>query len=239
MLWDSCEGLLAPILIPTRMYGSDGSTATQPGAAYAKGGTPGTHLGAAVVMNSSTVADFMGVAEEAVTSFGTVAAGSIMTESNFIPLIINRDAYYRAYYDRDSAISVTSTSTDTLTITSLEDNIDGATFYNTTDKQTAFVKASASGSCTTYYNTGWTSADSVIKILPENHLLGVLDTNGDTLNTTAAVGTQTIRVLSNFIQFHGHAERLSFGLHEQQTYSEHPEFFSKIQFRDHICDAAV
>ena len=232
-LYDHDASGQSPVVEESRIYGSDGSTATVAGQAMQKGTTPGTDAGSAVPL-SGTGQDFLGVAEAAHSSFGAVSTGTLFNEANYVLLTTNFDAYYKGFYDRDSAIAVTSSSTTTVTITSWEDNIDGSTAYNITDNEIAFAVASASGSFTTATTTGWTSADSVIKILPENHLFGVIDTLANSLNTTAAVGTLEIRVKANYVVINGHTERLDFSKHDNTTYDEHPEFYSTILFRDHI-----
>lgn len=105
-------------------------------------------------------------------------------------------------------IDVASASSATITITSLEDNIDGAWLLATAGTgvgHLGYVKTSGSGSCVlkSAPATAWTSNTDVIKILPVGHTLGFLTSDRDKFSSQAAVGTAKIRVLYNEIDLDG------------------------------------
>lgn len=126
-----------------------------------------------------------------------VPSKSQSTGCNFMEAIVNPDATYFAFYDQEDAVSVTSASTSTtLTITSLEDNIDGGWIYTTDQTDSAatyagslrYISASASGSCTITALTVDTSSD-VIKVLPIGHRLVGLNAEATGLTSTAAASS--------------------------------------------------
>lgn len=138
----------------------------------------------------------------AVPSRGTGAG------NNFLPAIVNPDATYFAFYDQTTAISVTTASTSTtVTITSLEDDIDGAWLYTTEGTDSAatykgllrYLTASASGSCTIDSAATIDTSTDVIKILPLGHRTTELNTASTGLMTSAA-GSSTPGVFLDIME---------------------------------------
>lgn len=115
-------------------------------------------------------------------------------------------------------VAVTSYSAPTITITSLEDNIDTSFAYITVDPgagQLTFLATSASGSVTHVTGelaTAPTSSSSLIKIYRLFHTLVVwvvaTATVEQRLGTTAAVGSGRVLVMDNHIIRNGLDQRL-------------------------------
>lgn len=115
-------------------------------------------------------------------------------------------AVVRVDYDLVDDADVASTSGTTVTISSLEDNIDTSYLYavsGTGAGLLAFVATSASGSCVTKTATGWDSTTDVIKILRLFHQLAKINSTSDKIGTDAAAGSWTIVVLQNYISHVG------------------------------------
>jgi hypothetical protein len=140
--------------------------------------------------------------------YATAAGGP-----NYAKVIINPFAVYRAEYLQDAAndLAVTSNSTTTLTITSLEDDIDGGWVFfplNATGVKNSLrlLTASASGSATMDSALSVTAVgtDTIIKILPVNHRTTDLDTTATGLITRAAIGSGvSLHVLENHVRADG------------------------------------
>ena len=100
-----------------------------------------------------------------------------------------------------TADTVLATSATTvLTVTSLEDNIDGSFVYVTAGTgigQLQYLVASASGSATlkAAFGTTLDSTSRIIKILRRFHALVGLTSDGTKLSTTAAVGAVNARIM--------------------------------------------
>ncbi len=183
------------------------------GAAVMRGATGETDHGLLVVAAGAT-ADVAGVLNE-LQDYSVTGDAALATGTNWVrrKVIINPFAVYRAQYDTADDADVASTSTVTVTITSLEDDIDGgwllgddgAAAYGTgaTGSVLQFIVTSASGSCTTKSSSGWTSANDAIKILPVMHQLIKVNTAADKLGTDAAAGSGRAAVLENYIEATG------------------------------------
>ena len=109
-------------------------------------------------------------------------------------------------YDTSDTAAVASYSAPTVTISSLEDNIDTAFLYivgGTGAGQLGFVDTSAAGSCTvdTNFTTALDNTSTVIKILPLFHNLvkiAVATATAETkIGTDAAAGSARIVVIAN------------------------------------------
>lgn len=207
------------------------------GAVVIRGATPGTNGGQAIV-GTGALADVLGVLEELhdySVSGDSAIAGTAWVKRK---VTINPFAVYLAQYDAADDADVASVSGTGVTITSLEDDIDAGWLLGD-DGFLTFLTASASGSCTAKDNvetapaTAWTSATDVIKVLPQFHQLGKINTAGDKLGTDAAAGSGLIVVLENYIQADGiPMEILDPTKHSGITYTN-PKVFSDIRFRDH------
>lgn len=105
-------------------------------------------------------------------------------------------------------ISVLSAVGSAITITNLEDNIDGAWLLAVAGPgvgHLGFVITSAAGVATlkSAPATAFTAATDVIKILPDGHTLGLVNTGRDKFASQAAVGTAKIRVMYSEIDIDG------------------------------------
>jgi len=232
-------GSNTPILRDIPVFG--GGANISEGAVVIRGATPGTNGGFGI-LGTGALADVLGVAAELHTN--TVSGDDTNTGGTNLTLrkvIINPFAIWQVEYSQASAdvLAVTSSSGTTVTITSLEDDIDRGWLYavgGTGAGRLALITASASGSCTTKETTGWDSTTTVIKILPQWHQLGVINTAATMLSTTAAVGTAAITVLDNYYQSDSVAfKRLDNLLDSGVTglNSLNVRFFARILFRNH------
>ena len=212
------------------------------GAVVIRGATPGTNQPFAVV-GTGALTDVIGVIKELhdfSVSGDPTTTGTVFIERK---IIINPFAVWRIEYDSADTMAVVSTAGTTVTITSLEDNIDGGYLYaisGTGIGRLAFITTSASGSCTTKETTGWDSTTTVIKILPLWHQLAKINTAATMLGTDAGAGTGEITVLQNYIEADsiGHT-RLSPVTHSGLTglNSRNVKFYADIIFRNHALNS--
>lgn len=180
------------------------ATAISDGAMLMAGATAETDLGVLIVAASSGP-DCIGTLNGAIATTDDntdVTDGDPWLVKSVTPvwpgIIVECD------YDLTDTAAVASYSAPTVTITSLEDNIDTSWLYlagGTGAGQLGFIDTSASGSCTV--NTNFTTAPdnttTVVKILRLFHQLAKLNTAADKIGTDAAAGTWTIIVLQNWI----------------------------------------
>lgn len=131
--------------------------------------------------------------------------------------LVDTATLVKVAYDTVDTLGVTSASGTTITITSLEDNIDSAFLYvqaGTGIGQIEFVSTSASGSCVvaTAFATQVDSTSTVLKILPLYHRLLKWDiaVAADTLKigSDAAVGSGRALILERHIVRNGLDELL-------------------------------
>jgi hypothetical protein len=111
-----------------------------------------------------------------------------------------------AEYDQSTTMAVASNSSTTLTITSLENNIDTSWVYATTGTKAgylSFLVSSAAGSATQKTAMGFSTDTTLIKILRLFHRVAYLNATFDKLGTQAAVGTWTTRILQNKMKVNG------------------------------------
>lgn len=144
-----------------------------------------------------------------------------------------------AEYDQTvgNAVSVASTSGTTVTITSLENNIDCSWLYavaGTGIGKLAFVTASASGSCTTKTATGWDSTTKVIKIHRFGHKLMDVQTGitvGGKIKSAAAAPTGTVFVFETYFEDASHGQSLlNPTIHDNLTLTN-AKFFAKFAIK--------
>jgi len=182
-----------------------GGTTIVDGALLMAGVTAETDLGL-LILATSAGADVMGILQGQLASTVTdsLAAGTVWNQRLVHPTTPMR--VIRCKYDTADTAAVVSTSTTTVTITSLEDNIDTSYLYavsGTGIGTLAFVATSASGSCVTKTATGWDSTTTVIKILRLFHQVAKLNTTSDKIGTDAAAGSYTLLILQNTISYGG------------------------------------
>jgi hypothetical protein len=99
-------------------------------------------------------------------------------------------------------------TTTTITLTSLEDNIDGSFLYvqgGTGAGQTNYLTAAASGSATlkAAFATSLDTTSTLIKILRRFHQKAGLNADGTMLGSYDAVGVHNVVVLDSFIERNG------------------------------------
>lgn len=201
------------------------------GALVARGATPGTNQGFAILAPTGLAA-VLGLAGEKTTNSVAGADskqdGTAYTKNK---VLINPFAVLLAQWDT-GAIAVASTSTTTVTITSLEDDIDGGWLLGS-DGQLQYLVAAAAGSCTTKTATSWTSAITVQKITPIFHATTTLSTDATKLNQAAAAGTGKARIIQNYIKANGVPfQPLDPTKHSGLTLTS-PFAFSDVVFTDH------
>lgn len=212
------------------------------GAAVMRGATGETDHGVAVVAAGALV-DILGVLNEQHTY--SASGDSLLAGTNYVRrrVIINPMAVYRAEYDTADDMDVASSSSTTVTVTSLEDDIDGGWLLGddgagaygsgTIGSLLQFIVASASGSCTTKTSSGWTSATDLLKILPLMHQLVKINTAATKLGTDAAAGSGRVSIIDNWIQADGlPLQQLDPTKHSGLTLFN-PRIFSDIRFSNH------
>ncbi len=197
------------------IYGAGASIAK--GALVMRGATPATNNGMAIVAGgTSAIPDVLGVLTTGLnyaTDGETLIAGTAYVVKPVEPVTPFR--CLRLEYDKTSQITCTqAVSTTTMTVTSLEDNIDAAFLYVSEGLgigQTNYLTASAAGSCTlkAAFTTSLDTTSKFLKILPRFHLLGGLNTAGTQLSSQAAAGAVTVVVLDSFIERNGRMEALN------------------------------
>ncbi len=211
----------------------------------------GISLITAAVASSAEAVDAVGILTES-TYASTVPSNvysSTAAGAYYGKVILNPFAIYRAEYKQDTSndLAITSTSTTTLTIGSLEDDIDGGwAFFPLTatgvKNSLRFITASASGSCTmdsALLTTG-NSSDTIIKILPQNHRLVRLDSTATGLTTTAAVSDGvSLQIVENYISSDGHATQpLRKSIHKGLNNLSNAKFYADLVMLDHMYNNA-
>ncbi|MBW2086662.1 MAG: hypothetical protein JRI54_11645 [Deltaproteobacteria bacterium] len=163
---------------------------------------------------AASAVDALGVCQEDITC---TTLPDVATEAaSYGKVIVNPFAVYLAEYSQAAADDVALTqawSTTTLTLTSLEDDIDCGWVLGSSESATSgfagqlrWISASASGSCTlsTAPTTAGTTNDMIVKILPVNHRLTSLNAGATGLLSQAAAGAcVSLHIVENFIEADG------------------------------------
>lgn len=187
------------------------------GAMLKPGVTAGTDFGSLVLMaaNSTAGADKIGILRELhdySASGDTTNAGTVF-KTHPVQLVVP-GRVIRAYYSTSVVVTCTqAVSTTTMTVTSLEDNIDGSFLYvqaGTGAGQTNYLTAAASGSCTlkAAFTTNLSTDSTFIKILRRFHQLVALNADGTELASYDAVGVHQCVVIDSFIERNGNIVQL-------------------------------
>lgn len=182
------------------------------GALIGPGTTAGTNLGV-FVKAAASGADAIGVLEglHDFSVVGDSAPEDVVSHVlQFVNLALPGSIIAAEYDDTDSITADGGSSGTTLTITSLEDNIDSSWIYVVSGNaagQLHYVDASAAGSCTLGSTpaTAIGTSDEVIKILRPGHGLLKMNTAGDKLGSDAAAGTFVARVIKSQVRYAGSA----------------------------------
>lgn len=163
---------------------------------------------------ADSATDSVGILNE--ETYGTTPAGtapsgdySVAGGGSFGKVIINPFAIYRAEVDQTDAVAITSTSGTTLTVVSLEDNIDGyyVYFVGTTSGVTGSLRsllASAAGSATmdSALTTAGTASDTIIIIPPQFQYVANLNAEATGITTAVAAnsGATNLRCVQSYIE---------------------------------------
>lgn len=200
-----------------------GATDMVNGAILMPGITAGTNLGVLIVA-ATAGADAIGMLKgpiDASEVTDTAVAGT--TWNVYDCELIAPVKVIRMQYDASDTVTVDGgSSSTTVTITSLEDNIDTSWLYIVSGDavgQLAYLTASASGSCTTKtaLNPAAGTSDTAIKILRLFHQLVKINGTADKIGTDAAAGSWTVVVLQNYIERNGATEILDPTKHDALT----------------------
>lgn len=222
-----------PVIVKLPLYG--GAADIVDGALIMPGVTAETDLGLfikAATAGADAVGTLRGLHDYSVVGDSNVdgtswVEGEVELADQYTPLWVE--------YDQSDTADVASTSTTTVTITSLEDNIDTSWLFSTDgagNGKLAFLTTSASGSATSKTATGWTSADNVIKILRLGHQVAKLNTNADKIGTDAAAGSWTVFILENWVESSEYGlQRLNPTVHDNQTLTN-AKFYAKLLVRN-------
>lgn len=223
----SVRNSLKSRLIPLPVIGGAADLAA--GAIVMRGATAETDLGVLINCTATSLVDAVGVLAElhdysesgdasisgADTWFG-IPATKVQSPARQVELL-DAHTLLNIPYDLSDTAAVGSYSAPTVTITSLEDNIDTGFLYivgGTGIGQLEFIATSASGSCTVSSNfaTALDNTSTVIKILPLFHQLAkiaVATATAETkIGTDAGAGSARIMVMQNRIVRRGLDETL-------------------------------
>lgn len=184
-------------------------------------------------------------------AIGSIAA-TLAQGHKYGKVIINPFAVYLTEYSQAAADDVAFTgawSTTTLTVTSLEDNIDGGWVYVADASANAlargqlrYLSASASGSATTDSapTVATATSDTFIKILPIAHRLTEMNAAGTGLMTVAIAGTGVaLTIVENYIGGTNiPLESLRAEVHEGVDYGAGTKFYADVLLNDHLYNPA-
>lgn len=196
------------------------------GAFLKKGATAASHNGHLRVAGSGTTTnpDLLAVLNElhdTSVSGDTDVAGTTFATRKAV--LIHPFRIFRMEFDLSDAIDATeAVSTTTMTITSLEDDIDAAFWYvaaGTGAGQTNYSTASASGSTTlkAAFGTDLDTTSELIKIPPRFHQLIALTSDGTQLGSTAAAGGTSALVIDTYISRNNNIQQLDPTAHDALT----------------------
>lgn len=186
------------------------------GAAVTRGATPGSNNGMLIkASGASAIPDIIGILrQELASGDASLIAGTKFTTRPVqivVPGRIVRIQYSLA--TADLVVATQAVSTTTITLTSLEDDIDAAFLYvdeGTGAGQTNYLTASGAGSATlkAAFGTNLDTTSYIAKILPRFHQKAILNSDGTMLASQAAVGAVNVMVVDSFIERNGRFESL-------------------------------
>jgi hypothetical protein len=215
------------------------------GAFLTRGATPGTNNGELIkASGSSAIPDIIGrlqsMLDYSVDGETLIAGTAFVTK----PVLLAQNfRTHRLEYDMSSVITATqAVSTTTITLASLEDDIDAGFLYvvaGTGLGQTNYLTASAAGSATlkAAFGTSLDTTSTLIKILPRFHQLAGLNSDGTKLSSQAAAGAVTVMVIDTWIQRGSRIEQLNPVKHAALTGLNSVKglhFFADVAFRNTI-----
>ena len=178
------------------------------GAFLKRGPTPATDNGMLIkASGASAIPDVIGRIGEGLDY--SVDGETLIAGTAFVTKLVTLAQpfnVFRVEYDLTSLITCTqAVSTTTMTVSSLEDNIDAHFQYvmgGTGIGQTIYAVASASGACTlkAAYGTALDTSSTFIKILPRFHQLLSLNSDGTKIASQAAAGAIKGIVIDTIIE---------------------------------------
>lgn len=189
----------------------------------------------------TTSAKLLGVTKELLAD-GSTAYNGAFPMSQYIKAIINPFAVYLLEYDQTSVLTATSTSSTTITIGSIEDDIEGAWLLSVTGSPTGnshvlrrYTDEGTIGTAMPATDAGST----FVKVLPVNHALTQFNAAATALGTTAAAGGGLqMRVVENYINSDEYPMApLRAALHGGKGALSNPRVYSEIVIIDHIYNA--
>ena len=202
--------------VTTKLPVSGGGSAIAFGAVLKPGPTPGTNNGFLIPSTDNTTGsvDVVGILRQAhATADDTTLTGTVFTTKPVQLIVPGR--IVRAYYSTSVLVACTqAVSTTTITLASLEDNIDGSFLYvqsGTGAGQTNYLTASAAGSATlkAAFATSLDTTSNLIKILRRFHQKVGFNADGTQLGSYDAVGVHDVVVIDSFIERRGNLEQLN------------------------------
>jgi hypothetical protein len=200
--------------------------------------------------------DALGISLETLTTSSSPSIASdysTTTGPAYGKAIINPGAVYLVEHSTAAAddVAITSTSSTTLTVASLQDDIDGTWAYFPTSAtgvkgSLRLITASASGSCTmdSALTANGTAADTVVLIAPPNVYSFPLTAAGLTVasgNCQATYKAATnLRILLPYIDKDGGLEVLKPAIHNGLNNLDlvkggnGPKFYYDVMLKDHV-----
>lgn len=195
-----------------------GGTAIVSGALLKRGITGTQPLGALQICTGNTTAspDAVGIIREAhAVADDTDAAGTIFKVH---PIqLIQSGRLVLIEYSLASTNLITCTqavSTTTITVTSLEDDIDTGALYVAAGLgigQTNYLTAAASGSATlkAAFGTSLDTTSKFVKILPRFHQKASFTTDGTKFSSQDVVGVQNVSIVDTLIERNNRLEQFN------------------------------
>lgn len=206
------------------------------GAVLMPGVTADTNLGLAI-LGTGAIADAIGLLRAPYTYSATNTSNIGGTQYVFVEAeLLDQYQPIEVEYDQTDTLAVASTSGTTVTITSLDADIDGTWLYavsGTGAGELAYCVSTASGSAVTKTATGWDSTTTCIKIMKLFHQLAKINATADMIGTDAADGSWTVAILENWVEYNGKKEQLDPTKHDNVTFTN-PKFYSKLLVRNTI-----
>lgn len=210
-----------------------------------RGATPATNNGELIVASGNNAApDLIGRLGE--TLDFSVDGETLIDGTAFITKPVHLAHPFRVFrleYDLTDTLATTqAVTTTTMTITSLEDNIDAAFWFvvaGTGIGQTNYSVASAAGATTlkAAFATDLASGDTLLKILPRFHPLMSLNSDGTKIGTQVAVGALTAMIIDTHIQRNGRIDQMDPTKHAALTSLDNAravKFFADVAIRNTI-----
>ncbi len=197
---------------------SGSGSAMVSGTLLKRGPTPGTDNGTLIPCASNTTGsiDAVGILRQAhATADDTVIGGTVFTVK---PVqLVDTGRLIIAEYSLASGDLITcsqAVSTTTMTVTSLEDDIDAGGLYVAAGLgigQTNYLTASAAGNCTlkAAFGTSLDTTSKFVKILPRFHPKVGLTADGTKLASYAAVGVHTVTIFDTLIERNNRLEQFN------------------------------